>query len=240
MNTHILSHYAPPESPLDIVFEDETLLVLNKPAGLLTVPGKDPNHWDCLESRARDYCADARIVHRLDMATSGLIILAKTRPAQRHLGLQFEKRQTAKIYRALVRGCPVAEQGRIDLPLICDWPNRPRQRVHLDLGKQAVTDYHRGKTDDFGVTAMTLFPKTGRSHQLRVHMLMLGHPIVGDPLYGHPDGAPRMMLHAECLRLRHPEGGNHHVFSAPCLFNHAGSALEPAVFDPGWLIGSGP
>ena len=216
---HSLHHYVPPQGPLVIVHEDDDLLVVEKPAGLLSVPGKDPNHHDCLESRAKHLVPDARIVHRLDMATSGLMVLAKSGHAHRHLGLQFEKRQVQKIYRAIVMGAVPYASGMIDLPMRCDWPNRPRQRVDFDQGKPAQTQWQRVKTVG-QQTELLLYPKTGRSHQLRVHLLCLGYPIVGDEFYApQPDVPSRMMLHAETLTLRHPSGGAEMTFNAEAPFS---------------------
>lgn len=202
------TEYAPPSDPLVILHEDAEVLVVDKPAGLLSVPGKGPLLQDCLISRLQVVFPDTLLVHRLDRDTSGVMIFALTRYAQRHLGLQFEKRYTRKTYVARILGVPEEKAGTIDLPLIVDWPNRPRQMVCLETGKSAQTDWKLLK--DEGKTArVRLFPKTGRSHQLRVHMLSLGHPILGDPFYaeGAARDYPRMMLHSEELRFKHPQGG---------------------------------
>lgn len=221
--SHSLLHYHPPTDRLKIIHEDDDLLVVDKPAGLLTVPGKDLDHWDCLEHRAKSYCSDARIVHRLDMATSGLVVMAKNHSAHRHLGLQFERRHIKKRYDALVAGGPPAQSGQTDLPLICDWPNRPRQKIDHEQGKRAVTDWTREAQLLTGVWHMALFPITGRSHQLRVHMAALGCPIVGDVFYAPITQEPhvsaaRMMLHASQLTLRHPVGGEENNFVSPAPF----------------------
>lgn len=203
-----MTDYAPPDTPLDIIHEDHELLAVNKPAGLLSVPGKGPELADCLMARLEAVFPQVRLVHRLDRDTSGVMIFALTPHAQRHLGLQFENRQTRKTYVARVAGRLAPKTGSVDLPLIVDWPNRPLQKVDHETGKPALTDWRVLKASD-AESRVQLFPKTGRSHQLRVHMLALGHPILGDPLYA-PDTAdhyPRMMLHAEELRLRHPDGG---------------------------------
>ena len=199
--------YSPPTEPLEILHDDAQIVVVNKPAGLLSVPGKGAYLADCLISRLQVAFPDALLVHRLDRDTSGIMIFGLTRHAQRHLGLQFEKRQAKKTYVARVHGRMEPGSGTIDLPLIVDWENRPRQMVDHDRGKPAVTDWrvlkHEGDT-----SRVRLFPKTGRSHQLRVHMLELGHPILGDPLYtSDADLWPRMMLHSEELRIKHPDGG---------------------------------
>ncbi len=210
--------YAPPAEPwLAPVHADDDILVLNKPSGLLTVPGKTPDLADCLEARVRARWPGARIVHRLDMDTSGLVVMARHRDACRHLGMQFEKRMTGKRYVARVAGVMAGDAGTVDLPLRCDWPNRPLQMVCHEAGKPSVTEW-RVLAREAGATRVLLLPATGRSHQLRVHMLALGHPILGDAFYGERDSAPRLQLHAETLRLRHPEGGAWHSFTAPCPF----------------------
>jgi len=202
------SEYNPPQDPLVILHEDAEVLLVDKPAGLLSVPGKGEHLADCLIARVQAVFPDALLVHRLDRDTSGVMIFAMTAHAQRHLGLQFEKRMTRKAYVARVWGVPEEKSGSIDLPLIVDWPNRPLQMVCHETGKPAQTDWKVIKTD--GETSrVRLFPKTGRSHQLRVHMLALGHPILGDPFYatGPARDYPRLMLHSEELRFNHPQGG---------------------------------
>ncbi|MGR3501906.1 pseudouridine synthase [Pseudaestuariivita sp.] len=199
--------YAPPDVPLAVVHEDHEVLAVAKPEGLLSVPGKGAHLADCLIARVQAVFPHALLVHRLDRDTSGVMIFALTLHAQRHLGLQFEKRQTRKTYVARVAGVVVEDKGTIDLPLIVDWPNRPRQKVCFESGKPAVTDWAVVKRGD-GETRLRLMPQTGRSHQLRVHCRELGHPILGDPFYSETAAAhPRMMLHAERLRVRHPDGG---------------------------------
>jgi len=192
-----------------VLHEDAEVLLVDKPAGLLSVPGKGPHLADCLIARVQAVFPDALLVHRLDRDTSGVMIFALTPYAQRHLGLQFEKRMTRKTYVARVWGVPEEKTGTIDLPLIVDWPNRPRQMVCHETGKSAQTDWRLLKNE--GTTArVRLSPKTGRSHQLRVHMLSMGHPILGDPFYATGDALnfPRMMLHSEELRFNHPQGGH--------------------------------
>lgn len=214
-----MTGYTPPDTPLDILHEDHEILVVNKPAGLLSVPGKGPDLADCLIARLEAVYPQVLLVHRLDRDTSGVMVFGLTPHAQRHLGLQFEKRQTKKTYLARVVGRLEPKTGTVDLPLIVDWPNRPLQKVDHETGKPAVTDWRVMKaTDD--ESRVKLYPQTGRSHQLRVHMLALGHPILGDPLYAPEtaDQYPRMMLHAEELRLRHPDGGEGMKFRVAAPF----------------------
>ncbi|SPJ26636.1 RluA family pseudouridine synthase [Falsiruegeria mediterranea] len=211
--------YNPPTDPLNVLHEDAQVIVVDKPSGLLSVPGRGEHLADCLLSRVQAAFPQALLVHRLDRDTSGVMIFAQTPHAQRHLGMQFEKRQTRKIYVARVWGRLEPKTGTVDLPLIVDWPNRPRQMVCHETGKQAVTDWRVAKYEG-QTTRVKLSPKTGRSHQLRVHMLALGHPILGDPFYaeGPARDFPRLMLHSEELRLKHPEGGLSMKFRAKAPF----------------------
>ncbi|MBR9824774.1 MAG: RluA family pseudouridine synthase [Alphaproteobacteria bacterium] len=210
----------PPAGELAVLHADDDILVLNKPSGLLTVPGRTEDHADCLESRARQDYPGARIIHRLDMDTSGVIVLALNAHAHRHIGLQFEKRQTQKTYVAKIWGRLESETGRVDQPLICDWPNRPKQHVDHEKGKTAITDWEVIETGDT-YTRVRLTPLTGRSHQLRVHMQFLGHPILGDNLYAPEHvlaASDRLCLHAQTLSFRHPNGGAPVSFSSPVPF----------------------
>lgn len=214
-----MTAYTPPMDPLDVIHLDHALLVVNKPSGLLSVPGRGPLLADCLISRIQADYPTALLVHRLDRDTSGVMVFALSSHAQRHLGLQFEKRQTQKTYVARVWGQMVAQSGTVDLPIIVDWPNRPRQMICHETGRAAQTDWQvikRGAQE----TRVKLSPKTGRSHQLRVHMLALGHPILGDPFYGTSESqaAARLMLHSHRLRLRHPDGGDLMDFRAKIPF----------------------
>ncbi|MBU3016814.1 bifunctional tRNA pseudouridine(32) synthase/23S rRNA pseudouridine(746) synthase RluA [Paraglaciecola agarilytica] len=214
-------NYAPPMRPyLNIVFKDEHLLVLNKPSGLLTVPGKALEHKDSLELRVQRVYPTAKIVHRLDMATSGLLVMALDKSTHRQLSKQFELRQTRKTYIARVYGEVSGERGSVDLPLICDWPNRPKQMVCQQRGKPSLTHWRVLERND-NSTRMELTPVTGRSHQLRVHMLSLGHPILGDRLYAHSDAltmAQRLQLHAQTLGFTHPVTELPLELSAPVPF----------------------
>lgn len=211
--------YAPPHGPLVLLHQDHQVLLVDKPAGLLSVPGKGADLADCLIARVQAVFPDALLVHRLDRDTSGVMVFALTPHAQRHLGLQFENRQTKKTYVARVWGEMAAREGTVDLPLIVDWPNRPRQMVDHDNGRPAQTDWRVVRVGD-GESRVRLMPRTGRSHQLRVHMLALGHPILGDPFYatGPARDFPRLMLHSETLQFRHPDGGRGVRITAKCPF----------------------
>lgn len=201
--------YNPPHDPwLLILYQDEHIVVVNKPSGLLSVPGRAPENKDSVMTRIQvDYPA-AQSVHRLDMATSGVIVVALTKAAERELKRQFREREPKKSYIARVWGHLVQDQGLIDLPLICDWPNRPKQKVCYETGKSAQTEYRVLSRDADGTTRVKLSPITGRSHQLRVHMLAMGHPILGDGFYAHPEAkamASRLQLHAQELCITHPK-----------------------------------
>ena len=214
-----VAEYNPPSSPLDVIHEDHELLVVNKPSGLLSVPGRGEHLADCLLKRVQDAFPQALLVHRLDRDTSGLIAFALSPHAQRRLSRQFEERKVKKTYVARVWGRLEPKVGTVDLPLIVDWPNRPRQMVDHENGKPAVTDWRVLKASDTE-SRVRLMPKTGRSHQLRVHMLALGHPILGDPFYadGQALNFPRLMLHSEELRIGHPDGGEGMRFRAKAPF----------------------
>ena len=212
--------YAPPTTPLDILHVDAVLLVVNKPSGLLSVPGRAEAHRDCLITRLQVVHPEALLIHRLDMDTSGLMIFARSKPAQRHISKQFEDRQVSKTYIARVSGHPPENSGIVDLPLIADWPNRPLQMVDHARGKQAITRWRVLSRDD-NSSLMELTPETGRSHQLRVHMKALGHPIIGDRFYAPQDIAklsPRLLLHAEKIALNQPDIGSRVTFHCPHLF----------------------
>ncbi|MCH2076226.1 MAG: pseudouridine synthase [Rhodobacteraceae bacterium] len=202
-----MDSYSPPQGPLKVIHLDHELLAIDKPSGLLSVPGKGPELADCLLTRVQADYPSALLVHRLDRDTSGVMLFALSPLAQKHLGQQFERRVTKKVYVAEVWG-RLEGKGMIDLPLIVDWPNRPRQMVDHERGKAAITEWRAKKPGD--ITRVELRPQTGRSHQLRVHMAELGHPILGDPFYATPDAlaaADRLKLHAWKLSVRHPDGG---------------------------------
>jgi tRNA pseudouridine32 synthase/23S rRNA pseudouridine746 synthase len=207
-----------------LVFVDEHLLVLDKPAGLLAVPGRGTEKQDCLSARAQRLWPDALVVHRLDMATSGLFLMGRGLHMQRVLSRAFAERQVAKRYEAVVAGRLGApgDAGEIDLPLAADWPNRPRQQVDREHGRPSLTRWRvLARDDDGDSTRVSLEPVTGRSHQLRVHLLAIGHPILGDALYAPAAvqaRAPRLLLHAAGLRLAHPATGEPLHFASTVPF----------------------
>lgn len=201
-------------------YRDGALIVVDKPAGLLAVPGRGEHLQDCVATRVQARFADAKVVHRLDQATSGLMSFGRGAAAQAALGRAFEARCVAKRYIAVVDGLVADDEGLIDLPLASDWPNRPRQQVDHERGKASQTRW-RVLTRDAALrrTRLELEPLTGRSHQLRVHLTAIGHPILGDALYGAPTGAaPRLMLHASELSLPHPADARPMNFSSPAPF----------------------
>jgi tRNA pseudouridine32 synthase/23S rRNA pseudouridine746 synthase len=202
-------HYRPPiDRGLPIIYSDNDLLVVDKPSGLLSVPGRGEDKQDCLLSRLQMEFDDVLIVHRLDMETSGVMVFARSKVMHRQLSQLFEQREVQKKYIAVVDGCIQNTEGRIDLPLICDWPNRPRQIVDHVQGKPSITRYKVLQRDiEKKQTRIELEPETGRSHQLRVHLQSLGHPILGDRLYANEvqqSKASRLLLHALSIGFTHP------------------------------------
>lgn len=203
---------------IPILWEDDDLLFIDKPAGLLSVPGK--TEPDCVEARLRRAHPEALTVHRLDMATSGVMVFARHKAAQRHVGLQFERRHLEKRYIAVVQGLVEPQEGHIDLPLRADWPNRPLQMVCHEHGRSSQTDWRvlNRRSDR---TRLELTPLTGRSHQLRVHLKAIGHVILGDEFYA--DGpalaaSERLLLHAQSLSLFKPTGGDRLTVTSPVPF----------------------
>jgi tRNA pseudouridine32 synthase / 23S rRNA pseudouridine746 synthase len=207
---------------VDIVHVDAALIVAGKPSGLLSVPGRGPDKQDCAAGRVQQRWPDALVVHRLDEATSGLLMFARGVAAQRVLGRAFEDGTVGKQYIAVVQGLMADDSGRIDLPLAADWPNRPRQQVDHEQGKAAITDWRLIEHDPVrGLSRLALRPATGRTHQLRVHLAAIGHPIAGDALYGDAMVralAPRLLLHASELRFAHPASGKAMHFCLPAPF----------------------
>lgn len=222
--------------PIRVLYADQHLLFVDKPSGLLSVPGKHPDNKDCLISRVQQGekmmgdnidvqltgYPEARIVHRLDMDTSGVMVLALNADCHRALSRQFEQRQTEKQYHATVFGVVAEDHGRIELPIIGDWPNRPLQKVCADSGKSALTHYQvisRNTADNS--SRLLLKPVTGRSHQLRIHLAEIGHPILGCSFYAHSqalNAAARLLLHASLLTLNHPVSGDAVTISSPTPF----------------------
>jgi len=220
MKPRLMTRYAPPEGPVVVLHRDEDLLIVDKPSGLLSVPGKPLEHRDCLEARVVAAFPEALLIHRLDLETSGVMVFALNPRAQKLINRQFERRIVKKTYVARVAGRVPEDSGEIDLPLIADWPNRPLQKVCFDTGKPARTRWRVLERED-GATRLELKPETGRSHQLRVHLKEIGHPILGDPFYASEDvwrAAPRLQLHARQLDLRHPKDGAWVSYAAACPF----------------------
>jgi len=214
--------YRPPQTPyLDIIYHDDDIVVLNKPAGLLSVPGREKKHWDSLALRVLRVWPEACVVHRLDLATSGIIILALRKSAQSHMGRQFQQKVIHKTYYARVEGVLKKDEGLIDLPIRCDWENRPRQIVDFEQGKSSQTQWHVVKREK-QTTVVCLKPLTGRTHQLRVHMQAIGHPIVGDEFYATSLGKKlsphRLALHAADITLTHPTTEKRVSFACPVPF----------------------
>lgn len=235
--------YNPPTEPwLNILYQDGHLLVVDKPAGLLSTPGKEPELYDSLYSRTLSISPFAQLVHRLDMATSGLVIIALQKQAEAQLKKQFEQRKVQKTYLARVWGKPAVASGEINLPLICDWPNRPKQKVCYERGKPALTLYKVLSSEELASKELTqeakevlaekpansqaykkqltslveLTPITGRSHQLRVHLQALGCPIIGDRFYAPLEAqkaSNRLLLQAAGLVFTHPETGREMRFN---------------------------
>ena len=191
----------------DILFQDDDFIVLNKPPNLLSVPGRGPDKQDCLSARVQNQYPSALIVHRLDYDTSGIILMALHKQAQSKIGRLFQERDITKTYTAVVFGEPNDESGTIDLPMRCDYEHRPLQIIDHEQGKSALTHWKLIKSLGNNTSLIELKPHTGRSHQLRLHMLSLGYPILGDNLYGTEQThsmSPRLLLHATQLSFKHP------------------------------------
>ncbi len=223
--------YQPPQDPwLDICYQDDDILIANKPAKLLSVPGREPIHYDSLWSRLVEQYPDIQVVHRLDMATSGLMLLAKHKEAERSLKKQFQYRLTHKVYYARVYGHIKEDQGEIHFPLICDWVNRPRQKVCYQDGKPSQTNFEVVCREEGNTTLVRLLPVTGRSHQLRVHMEQIGYPILGDEFYATPEAlalSERLQLHAAELSFYHPNTEKLFTYFIECEFAPQLTAIFP-------------
>lgn len=211
-NFNLLDEYKPPvHEGLDLLYIDDALLVLNKPSGLLSVPGRGEEKQDCLARRVQEQYPDALIVHRLDMETSGVMVMARSKSVHSQLSKLFQEREVSKRYMAVVEGRVADARGEISLPLITDWPNRPRQIVDHDNGKPSKTYFSVIRRNiEENTTLVELVPETGRSHQLRVHMQSIGHAILGDRLYASEEAqkkSDRLLLHATSLSFIHPLTG---------------------------------
>ncbi len=212
--------YNPPTDPwIDIVHEEADFVVVNKPSGLLSVPGKDPALADSLQRRAETRWPTAGMIHRLDKDTSGVMVIALNKRAHAKIAMQFEKRTAKKSYVARVWGLLEGDEGIVDLPIAVDWENKPRQRIDFERGREARTQWQVISRED-GVTRVRLHPLTGRTHQLRLHLMTLGHPVLGDQFYSTGEAfaaADRLQLHAEELSFIHPTTGDlvHFVIPAP-------------------------
>ena len=213
--------YNPPMEPyVSIIHQDDDLLVLDKPSGLLSVPGRDPALSDSLATRVQKQFPKALMINRLDKDTSGIVLMSLNRRAHAAIASQFEARTTDKTYIAIVWGHVNGENGYIDLPLAIDPENKPRHRVDHERGKAAQTEWHALERLSLPATRLQLHPLTGRTHQLRVHLKAIGHPILGDEFYAHADAlaaSDRLMLHAQNIGFRHPDGRNV-SFNVPCPF----------------------
>lgn len=204
----------------DILFADNSVIVVTKASDLLSVPGRGEDKQDCLWRRVQQRFPTARIVHRLDYATSGIMVLGLDADSHRHLSIQFQNRTTDKRYEAVIAGHPATDSGLIDQPLRCDWDNRPLQIIDHEQGKSAQTHW---KIIDQSIdrSRVSLLPVTGRSHQLRVHMQYLGHPILGDRFYASEEqiaASDRLLLHAQMLAFEHPVNGQRMQFESPTPF----------------------
>lgn len=213
-----MQYVPPPDTALEIIHCDEYLLVVDKPAGLLAVPGRGEDKQDCLSSRLQREFSDALIVHRLDMATSGLLVFARGIQMQRRLSQMFREREMDKSYVALIAGQLKNQCGEINLPIGADWTNRPQRRVDFDKGKPSLTRYRAlDYCEASNISRVQLEPVTGRTHQLRVHMMSIGHPIIGDTLYDAPM-AERLMLHSRTLAFPHPIDGRRLILDCEPAF----------------------
>lgn len=212
----MLLEYLPPTEPwLSILYQDDHIVVVNKQSGILSVSGSQPQFQDSIIYRLQQKFSYVESVHRLDMATSGIMVAALSKLADREIKKQFRERIPKKHYIAVVFGHVKHDTGTIELPLICDWPNRPRQMVDLEKGKHALTEYQVLTRNPDNTTRIKLFPFTGRSHQLRVHMQAIGHPILGDKFYAHHEAfsmSKRLLLHAQLLTINHPKTGESMTF----------------------------
>lgn len=212
----------PIEAGINLLYADPYLIAMNKPGGLLSVPGRGVDKQDCLSRRVQELYPDALIVHRLDMSTSGIMLMARGQWMQSRLSRLFQSGGVVKRYIAVLAGLLADSAGTVEQPIICDWPNRPRQMIDPVHGKASTTHYRVIARDyDTVTTRVELTPVTGRTHQLRLHMQWIGHPIVGDALYAPPEiagRAERLLLHAQSIGFTHPASGEYIRLSCECLF----------------------
>jgi len=202
---------------IEVLHCDDDIIVINKPSGLLSVPGRyEP---DSAASRLQQKYGTILVIHRLDMDTSGILVFARHKTALANVQRQFEKQTTYKAYEALLHGKLTPARGCINMPIIVDWPNRPLQKISHSEGRYALTRWQQKSVED-GNSRVTLYPKTGRSHQLRIHMQQLGHPILGDSLYAGEAAKlkDRLCLHARELTFQHPDSGELMEFICPAPF----------------------
>lgn len=216
----LLNYFPPTEPYLNVIHVDDDILVVDKQSGLLSVPGKDPSLWDCIQHRAHQTWPTAGMCHRLDKDTSGVLVMALNKPAHGFIGSQFEFRKTTKSYIARVSGIIEEDSGLIDLPMCTDWENKPRQKIDHENGRPAQTEWQVLEREE-NATRVKLTPLTGRTHQLRVHMKALGHVILGDAFYASGDdltAADRLQLHAAELGFTHPTTKQFMTVTAPVPF----------------------
>lgn len=208
--------------PVEILYRDEHLLFVYKPDLLLSIPGRHPDNQDCVINRLRLEFPSASIVHRLDLDTSGLMVIPLDKPTHADISRQFQRREVRKQYHAVVFGIIEDDTGEINLPIAPDWSNRPRQKICEEKGKAALTRYEvLGRDPDRNCSRLLLKPETGRSHQLRIHLSEIGHPILGCDLYAHEQAlamAPRLLLHASYLGFKHPRSGSFIAQQCPAEF----------------------
>lgn len=211
-----------------VLYADQSLLIVDKPHLLLSVPGRHPLNHDSLVTRLETQFPGVAAAHRLDLDTSGLLVVPRTKTALSHLNRQFQNRSIQKTYLALVYGSVEKDRGEIDLPLIADWENRPKQKICHETGKPSLTQF-RVIARHAAHSLVELKPITGRSHQLRLHMMALGHPILGCDMYAHPKAlaaAPRLLLHACQLEIEHPQSGGRLRAFSPAPFDHMGLRVK--------------
>jgi tRNA pseudouridine32 synthase / 23S rRNA pseudouridine746 synthase len=210
------------DRPVEILYRDEDLLLVDKPDLLLSIPGRNPLNSDCVISRIREDFPSASVVHRLDLDTSGIMAIPLNKPTHSHISRQFQERKVEKSYHAVVFGLLEEDEGKIELPIATDWDNRPKQIICEERGKSALTHYQvLERFPESNRTRLLLKPVTGRSHQLRIHLASIGHPILGCDMYAHEEAlgmTKRLMLHAHTLAFTHPTTSDWLAAEAPLPF----------------------